>query len=173
MNVRLLKAMRRCCDDATHFATMRPVIFDGTLYATDRTIVVRYEEDAWRKGEVTFPTDAVALPDGALEGLKPGQEIGVSADGYVLPDGAVVGLDGIRPITNLGKICEEMCDDRRRRDHHRSIRCYSRDMLRRVLGVYEAAGIDPNVTNHLDCLEFDGYDARRGVWVRALVMGKV
>ena len=164
MNVRLIKAMQRCCDKADGGRLGQPTLVHGELCATDKIVAVRYRERDWERDKM--PRVPWQIWAHEIEGLKPSQSIGVTEKGFRIPGKDSHGY----PDEQYPDLVETWKWLEKGQDPDYPTRIDPTHAIR-VLRVFEAAGAYPTIRNMGNMTTFEGWCPKTGASIQAIVMG--
>lgn len=165
MNVKLIKAMQRCCAAADGGRLGQPTLVHGELCATDKIVAVRYRESDWDRDQMPRVPWQLWAHEIEVEGIKPSTKIGVSPEGFVIPKGKSHGYPD-HEYPDLANLWETLL--RNPNDWQLD---YDPEQVRRVLAVFEAAGANVSFRDTGSVLHMSGWNNKTLASVEALVCG--
>lgn len=173
MKVELLKNIANCCAKPSEFEDLAyPVLDQGCVWATNKVVAVRYTEFDWRAKP--SPSVPWQIRDEDYSGLKPRDEICFDADGFYATTVHGDPISGHASMgraaaswpgmaENWGRFMPEGGDTAR----------LDMKQLRKVIGVFQQAGICPEVHTTASGMWLRGGRHFAGFqpYVEAIVMG--
>lgn len=163
MNVKLIRAMQRCCSTKQGEVLAQPTLINGELCATDRVVAVRYREPSF--SEDKMPNVPWQLFEHEVKGIEGTAKVRIDAKGFHVKGMQSHGY----PASKYPDLPAMWLDLLKNPDDWQLD--FDPKQVRKALAVFEATGANVEFIHRGNCLDMQGWNHRTKAMVNALVMG--
>ena len=171
MKVELLKNIANCCHKDTTHALAYPTLINGELWASNSVVAVRYKEAGWDR--MPCPDAPWQIRDEEYKDLKPRDMLLFDSRGFYATDinGNALGREGLGVAAQKYPDFPAMWGNLLPKGIESGL--IVPKQLRRVIGVFQTAGVFPYVESTASGLKLWGTRSFAGFqpYIEAIVCG--